>query len=202
MIYNIYLNKNVKVFNLSIYILTGQIGAGKSEAQKIFQNFNYSCFCADNIVRDLYKKNNIIKNIQKIIPESVKDGEIDVNLLRKIIFTDYTVLNKVEDYIQPHVFKEFQKIEQLYNDKIIFTVPIIKNSEIFKKYKVIYIFSRKEIRRKRVESRSYYNKKMIDNIFEYQKTIDIYEKNSDFIIYNNSTLENLKREILTIINKI
>ena len=111
-------------------------------------------------------------------------------------------MNKVEDYIQPHVFKEFQKIEQLYNDKIIFTVPIIKNFEIFKKYKVIYIFSREEIRRKRVESRNYYNKKMIDNIFEYQKTIDIYEKNCDFKIDNNSTLENLTREILTIINKI
>ena len=76
MIYNINLNKNVKVFNLSIYILTGQIGAGKSEAQKIFQNFNYSCFCADNIVRNLYKKDNIKRNVQKIIPESVKDGEI------------------------------------------------------------------------------------------------------------------------------
>ena len=89
MIYNIYLNKNVKVFNLSIYILTGQIGDGKSEAQKIFNNCNYSSLCADNIVRDLNKKNNIIKNVQKIIPESVKDGEIDINLLRKIYLSYY-----------------------------------------------------------------------------------------------------------------
>ena len=91
---------------------------------------------------------------------------------------------------------------ELYSDKIIFTVPIIKNLEIFKKYKVIYIFSREEIRRKRVESRNYYNKKMIDNIFKYQKTIDIYKENSDFKIDNNSTLEDLTREILTIINKV
>ena len=61
MIYSIYLNKNVKVFILTIYILTGQIGAGKSEAQKIFEDLNYSCFCADTIVRDLYKEENIIK---------------------------------------------------------------------------------------------------------------------------------------------
>ncbi len=199
MIYNIYLNKNVKVFNLSIYILTGQIGAGKSEAQKIFQDFNYSCFCADNIVRDLYKKDNIIRNIQKIIPESVKDGEININLLRELVFTNNTVMTKVEDYIHPLVFEEFQKIVKLYNDKIIFTVPIIKNLGILKKYKVIYIFSKEDIRRKRVESRNYYNKKMLDNIFEYQKVIDIYKENSDFRIQNNGTLENLKKEILTII---
>lgn len=199
MIYNIYLNKNVKVFNLSIYILTGQIGAGKSEAQKIFQNFNYSCFCADNIVRNLYKKDNIKRNVQKIIPESVKDGEININLLREQVFTNYKIMNKVEDYIQPHVFKEFQKIVKLYNEKIIFTVPIIKNLRIFKNYKTVYIFSREEIRRKRVESRNYYTKKMIDNIFEYQKAIDIYEKNSDFKIENNGTLEDLTKQILTII---
>ena len=66
---------------MSIYILTGQIGAGKSEAQKIFQNFKYSCFCADDIVRDLYKKDNIIKNVQKIIPESVKNGEINIKFV-------------------------------------------------------------------------------------------------------------------------
>ena len=43
---------------------------------------------------------------------------------------------------------------------------------------------------------------MIDNIFKYQKTIDIYKENSDFKIDNNSTLEDLTREILTIINKV
>ena len=61
MIYSIYLSKFVKVFKLSIYIITGQIGSGKTEAMKIFSENGYSCFCADEIVRKLYKNQNIIK---------------------------------------------------------------------------------------------------------------------------------------------
>ena len=54
-------------------------------------------------------------------------------LLREIIFTDYTVLNKVEDYIQPLVFKEFQKIVKSYSDKI-----ILKFEEVY--FYVIFVF--------------------------------------------------------------
>ncbi len=199
MIYNIYLNKNVKVFKLSIYILTGQIGAGKSEAQKILQNSNYSCFCADTIVRDLYKKDSIIKNIQKILPKSVEKGKINIDFLRELVFTNKVAMKDIENYIHPQVFKEFHKIVELHNDRIIFTVPIIKNLEIFEKYKIIYISSKEEIRRKRVKTREYYSKKMVDDIFNYQKSIDVYKEKSEFIIENNGTLEDLRKEILTVI---
>ena len=59
MIYNIYLNKIVKVFKLSVYILTGQIGSGKTEAVEIFKKLGFSCFCADEIVRELYKEKKV-----------------------------------------------------------------------------------------------------------------------------------------------
>ena len=199
MIYNIYLNKNVKVFNLSIYILTGQIGAGKSEAQKIFEDLNYSCFCADTIVRDLYKEENIIKNMKKIIPESIQDKKININVLRELSFNNSKIMKQIEDYIQPKVFKEFKKILETYNNRVILIVPIIKNLNIFKEYKMIYVHSKEKIRRKRIESRYNYNKIMINNIINYQKTIDIYKKDSNFVIENNSTLQDLEKKILLII---
>ncbi len=199
MIYSIYLNKNVKVFILTIYILTGQIGAGKSEAQKIFEDLNYSCFCADTIVRDLYKEENIIKNMKKIVPESIQDKKINIDVLRELSFNNSKIMKQIEDYIQPKVFKEFKKILETYNNKVILIVPIIKNLNIFKEYKMIYVHSKEKIRRKRIESRYNYNKIMINNIINYQKTIDIYKKDSNFIIENNSTLQDLEKKILLII---
>ena len=82
MIYNIYLNKIVKVFKLSVYILTGQIGAGKTEAAQIFRKLGFSCFCADEVVKELYKEKDIILNINQIYPASVINGKVNRELLR------------------------------------------------------------------------------------------------------------------------
>ena len=79
MIYNIYSNIIVKVFILNSYILIGPIGSGKTEAQRIFQNLNIKCFCADNAVRKLYEDQEVISKINQIIPNSVKNGKIDKN---------------------------------------------------------------------------------------------------------------------------
>ena len=76
MIYNIYLNKIVKVFKLSVYILTGQIGAGKTEAAQIFRKLGFYWFCADEVVKELYKEKDIILNIIQRYADSVINCEV------------------------------------------------------------------------------------------------------------------------------
>ena len=200
MIYNIYLNKIVKVFKVSVYILTGQIGSGKTEAEKIFKKLGFSCFCADEVVRQLYKEKNVLLNINRIYPASVINGKVNRELLRKKIFTDIEVMEKIENYIQPLVFIEFNKIEKIYKNKLIFIIPIINNSSLFKNHKIIYINSNEEIRKKRLLKRKNYNINMINNIIKYQKRIDKYKNNSKHIIENNSTLSDLEKKIKKIIN--
>ena len=78
-------------------------------------------------------------------------------------------------------------------------MPIIKNSIFFKKYEMIYIFSDESIRRKRVEKRDNYDKDMIDNIFNYQNSIDNYINKSKYKVENNGTLSDLKEKIIKII---
>ena len=199
MIYNIYLNKNVKVFKLNTYILTGQIGAGKSEAQKILQELSYSCFCADSMVRNLYKKDYIIEKLGAISSDLVDDGVLNTDLLRKLVFNNNDIMQKVENFIQPIIFSKFQEIENKYKNNIIFIMPIIKNSVFFKKYEMIYIFSDELIRRKRVEKRENYDEDMIDNIFNYQNSIDNYINISKYSIENNGTISDLKEKIIKII---
>ena len=199
MIYNIYLNKNVKVFKLNTYILTGQIGAGKSEAQKILQALNFTCFCADTMVRNLYKRDYIIQKLSVISSDLVKDDILNIDLLRKLIFTDNKIMQEVEQLIQPIVFSEFQEIESKYNNNIVFVVPIIRNNGPFKKYKMIYIFADESTRRRRVEKRENYDKNMINNIFNYQNDIDNYMNKSQYKIENNGTLSELKEKIIKIV---
>ena len=44
---------------MNVYNLTGQIGSGKSLAQKILEKLNIKCICADNIIKDLYPSGTI-----------------------------------------------------------------------------------------------------------------------------------------------
>ncbi len=199
MIYNIYSNKNVKVFRLSTYILTGQIGSGKSEAQKILKTLSYSCFCADSMVKNLYKNNHIQKKLSAISSDLVKNNVVNINLLRKLVFTNRYIMQEIENFIHPIIFSEFKEIERKYKNNLIFIVPIIKNNKFFKKYETIYIFSNDSLRRKRVEKRKNYTKDMIDDIFNYQNSIDNYKNTSKFKIRNDGTLYDLKENIIKII---
>ena len=194
MIYNIYSNIIVKVFILNSYILIGPIGSGKTEAQKIFQDLNIKCFCADNTVRKLYEDKEVISKINEIIPNSVKNGKIDKNILREKIFTDEDKLKLVESYIHPKVFLEFENFKIRFNNQniLIFVTPIIKSNNFLKKNNVIYIDADKNIRIERLKKRKYYSKKIIENIMNYQENIDVYKKNYSHIIQNNGSLIQLK----------
>ena len=196
MIYNIYSNIIVKVFILNSYILIGPIGSGKTEAQKIFQNLNIKCFCADNTVRKLYEDQEVISKINEIIPNSVKNGKIDKNIVREKIFTDEDKLKLIESYIHPKVFLEFENFKIKFNDQniLIFITPIIKSNNFLEKNNIIYINADKDIRINRLKKRKNYNKKIIENIMNYQESSDIYIKNYSHIIQNNGSL--LQLEIL------
>ena len=200
MIYSIYLSKFVKVFKLSIYIITGQIGSGKTEAMKIFSENGYSCLCADEIVRKLYKNQNIIKNIGNIYPGAIINNSIDIDILREKIFNNKKIMELIENYIQPLVFLEFEKIIKLNKEKLVFAIPIIKKNIFFKKYKILYINSKYEIRKKRISKRNNYGNKMIENIIKYQNSIDSYKKDNYCVIENNGTLSDLKDKIYKIID--
>ena len=190
----------MKVFILGVYILTGSIGSGKSEAQKLFEKFNIDCFCADKIVRDLYNEDDVILGIKNILPLSVQNSEIDFELVRNTIFTNEKKMCEVEDYIQPKVFQRFEDIlNSNKNKNIILVVPIIKNNYFQKKYKVIYISTSKKTRIKRLSARNNYNIKLIKNIIAYQDNIDEYKKDNSFFIDNNGSILELENSIKNIV---
>lgn len=198
------MNIIVKVFILKSYTLVGPIGSGKTTAQKIFQNLHVKCFCADSIVRELYEDEEIISRIDNIIPCSLKNGKIDKNLIRKLIFTDEKKMKLIEDFIQPKVISKFKNIKKKYSEEeiIIFVIPIIKKNKFIEKSNTIYISSTKTIRLERIKKRKNYNKILIENIINYQETIDIYKNNYSHIIDNNGSIQQLQIAVQQTLNNL
>ncbi len=189
---------------MNVYNLTGQIGSGKSLAQKILEKLNIKCICADNIIKDLYSRPKIVEEVGRIIPKSVRKNMIDFDKIREIIFTNQHKMEELENYIHPEVIKEFEILKNKYINReiLIQVIPVIKNNTIFKNYKNIYIESKKEIRIERIKKRPGYKDNLINKIINYQNSIDRYKDNCDYIIFNNTTELNFEEEIKNIIKKL
>ena len=135
MIYSIYLNIIFKVFILNLYTLIGPIGAGKTEVQKILEGRDIKCVCADNIVKELYKKKDVIDELNNIFPNMFKNGKLEKSKIRDIIFSDVKKMREIENYMHPKVILEFENIKEIYKDNkiVFFIIPIIKNNIFIKK---------------------------------------------------------------------
>ena len=139
MIYSIYLNIIFKVFILNLYTLIGPIGAGKTEVQRILEGRDIKCVCADNIVKELYKKKYVIDELNNIFPNMFKNGKLEKSKIRDIIFSDIKKMREIENYMHPKVILEFENIKEIYKDNkiVFFIIPIIKNNIFIKKNKKV-----------------------------------------------------------------
>ena len=204
MIYSIYLNIIFKVFILNLYTLIGPIGAGKTEVQRILEERDIKCVCADNIVKELYKKKYVIDELNNIFPNMFKNGKLEKSKIRDIIFSDVKKMREIENYMHPKVILEFENIKEIYKDNkiVFFIIPIIKDNIFLKKNKIVYIDSKESIRIERLKKRKDYNESIINKIIKYQNTIDIYKKDCTYYIENNGTISNLKLSVYELMKKI
>ena len=188
---------------MKIYTITGPIGSGKTEVQKILSNLGYECYCADAMVQKIYSRKEIISEMSKTFPEYISDNSIDSKIIRDHIFKDSKKRVELEKYIQPKVFEEFNNIIRDSKSEIIFFIfPIIEKNNFSKKYKSIYIEADEEIRLQRIVKRETYNMQLSKKIVKLQNSFDNNKDNSDYYIKNNDSVLKLEKSIEELIKKL
>ena len=191
--------------------VTGGIGSGKSQVAAMFRKWGGYIFDADTIAKQILDKN---KTAQKeLILEFGSDiisakGIIDKKKLSRIAFQNEFNQLKLNTIIHPYVFKEidlcFENILKRGKHKIfIVDAALIYESgaDTHMDY-VIVVTSHLRIRAERVMKRGDLNRD------EFLKRVDLQwsEKDkigmADFIIYNNKSKDELKKEAKTIYNQL
>ena len=181
--------------------LTGGIGSGKSAAGKYFIELGIDVIDADHVSRNILDKNTKAKDLFiKNFGESFLDQNNNINrdLLRTEIFINKDKKDKLESIIHPIVKKEITEfINQSDSIYKIIMVPLIyeTNSKDFYD-KIIVIDSDESNQVERARQRDNKSKEDIINIINNQASREQRNSIADMIILNNSTLDDLKNQVI------
>ena len=176
--------------------ITGNIASGKSAVEDIIMSHGFKTLCADKIVADLYKNEKILLQLQGTFNTTNKKE------IAQIVFNDAEKKLKLEQIIHPFVKAEIQNfIQKNTGEKAVFvSVPLLFEAGFESLFdKIIFVSANESLRLERVMARdncdkNFAQKKLLAQANEKEKI-----KKSDFIIENNSTLENLKKQVETIL---
>tara|TARA_B100000212_G_scaffold193471_1_gene145906 strand:- start:4076 stop:4669 length:594 start_codon:yes stop_codon:yes gene_type:complete len=180
--------------------LTGGIGSGKSAAAKFFIELGIDVIDADEVSKNILLENKKAKEdfITEFGSRYIKNNKIDRELLRKEIFKDKTKKKILESIIHPAVRDEISKFI-INSDSIykIVMVPLIveTNSEEFYD-KIIVIDCETKLQLERASDRDNQSKENIADIMQNQASRKERLEIADFVILNNSDLENLRGSVI------
>ena len=187
--------------------LTGGIGSGKSVVGNFFTELGIDVIDADLISRNILDTN---KKARKLFVKSFgnefidKKGNVNREQLRTIIFDDKEKKMSLESIIHPLVREEIINFtEQSKSIYKIVMVPLIYETQSSNFYEKIIVIDCDE--QEQIERASKRDGKSKENILSIIKTqASRNERNSiaDFIILNDSSIEDLRLKVIQIHQKL
>ncbi len=181
--------------------LTGNIGSGKTEVAKIFEQLGAKVYYADPIAKSLMVSNSFIREeiIEAFGKESYSaDGSLNRPYIAKQVFSDPEKLDLLNSIVHPEVIKEMQSIidaeeKRMEHELIIIEAALIFEAgiELMFDY-VIMVRADEKMCIDRIRKRDGLSIDEIKNRMNSQIDSKKKEAESDFVINNNSTLEVLK----------
>ncbi len=187
---------------INLIWITGPIASGKDEVCKILRSKGYLIIDADKIGHKLLEKNK--KTLLKTFGTKILTrNKIARKKLSEIVFSDKKLLKKLNQIIHPQLITEIKKIISSNQHKnIAINAALYKQlKSAAKKAMVISVISNKRIRIQRLLKKKSIDKKTILSIFKMQDNDKTYKKLSDYVIYNNSTIKQLRTRLLMILSK-
>ncbi|MBD5159561.1 MAG: dephospho-CoA kinase [Ruminococcus sp.] len=190
--------------------LTGQTGAGKSTISAIFREKGFCIIDADIIARQVVGRGKpCLSEIVRTFGEEIIDdnGNLYRKKLAEIVFSDRQSLKKLDNITYPYIVKEISdNIDRLVlqgNKLILLDAPTLFKSKADKFCDVIVsVLAQAEVRKKRIIIRDGLTPEQAQNRMNSQHNDEFFIENSDYIINNNGSPDELGKEVNEIAGKI
>ena len=187
--------------------LTGPIGSGKSVVAQIFLNNDYKLIDADKVAREVVEKGSPV--LEKLALEFGcdvinRDGTLNRRLLADRAFSTKEGTDRLNSITHPAIVdlvkKKIAQYEENGVERIIYDAPLLFESNTNKLCDcIVSVIAPKEVRIQRVIERDSVTEADVRKRISAQHDESYYTEKSNYVIYNNSTLKELRRRTQSIV---
>ncbi len=193
--------------NLRIIGLTGQSGAGKSTVSRIFSDEGFPTINADEISHMVSSNQAFLNEVCRLFPDCVAESVLDRRKLAGIVFCNSETLKTYTDIIFPYITREiFRRIEayKANGEKLVLLdAPTLFESGLDDICSsVISVTAPMELKIKRVLERDGIPVEMVESRLGSQKSDELFESRSQYVIVNDSDIDSLREKTTYVINEL
>lgn len=181
--------------------ITGNIAAGKSQVEALLREKGFMVFDADCFSHDLLKDETVKHQIITALfgCDILEDGELSRSKLGKVIFQNAILRKKIEEIIHPRVKNEilrfFRHAKEQGESVAFASAPLLFEANLQDLFdKIILIYANDNIRLQRLINRNDLTIEHAKERLAMQISQDEKIKLTDYVVYNNKDLEELKKE--------
>lgn len=185
--------------------LIGPTGSGKTTAAEAFVRLGWSVIDADSLSRRTLVKDSLtLKMLQTVFGGDIADenGEPVRSLIAQRAFSSEENTKILNDITHPAIYmcalSEMKKLIDSGKKKIVFDAPTLLdcNGQLLCD-EVVTVTADLGVRAERIIKRDKISREEAMARINAQPPSSFYEKNSDFVFYNNSDLQALYAQLLT-----
>ncbi|KMQ67113.1 dephospho-CoA kinase [Chryseobacterium sp. FH2] len=187
--------------------LTGGIGSGKSTVAKFIEECGFPVYYSDDRAKTIVNENDDLKiKIKELIGEKAytENGVYDRKFVAEKVFNNKDLLHSLNEIIHPAVRIDFENWVKKQTQYLVFKeTALLFELRLNKEcYKSLLVTAEDNIRAKRVMDRDGKTYREVEAVMEKQMPEKDKIKLADYIIYNNTNLEDLKEQTEKIIFEI
>lgn len=181
--------------------ITGGIGSGKTTVCKIFESLNIPIYYADDRAKSLMVNDmKLVKDIKQLLGENayLKNGSLNREYISAIVFSDKTMLEKLNQLVHPAVRLDGENWFKSQVDK----PYALKEAALHFESggyqlmdKMITVFASEAIRIERVMKRDKTTAEAVKARIDKQLPDSEKIRLADFVIYNDGTQSLIKQVV-------
>ena len=195
--------QHVKNNNLKIGI-TGNIASGKSTAVTYLKAKGYDVIDSDEIVRTLWKNQDVIDTLSIMFNRDLKDHHIKQAFIEEV-FLNETIRHQLESYLHPKVYEEIEKQIKMKSGMIFIDIPLLYETSYEHHLDAVILISvDKDIQLNRLKKRGFTHNQAVSRIDSQMKQEEKIKKTTHIVsgtLRFESFYQALEKEIERIIHE-
>ncbi len=185
------------IFFMKVVALAGNIGSGKTTVLKFVRSMQVSIIDSDKIVASLYKDKGVQQKLFRLF------GACKRNEIASLAFSSPSKLRKLEKLLHPLVWREVKQKLSVFRARgkklAVVEVPLLFEANWEKRFdSVIFVKSSKKKCLERLAGKGLVKK---DALLRWNAQFPVKKKikSSQYIIDNNKTPANTRKQVLLLI---